>query len=276
MKPVVLTPNAFLHPVLLVVAALAAIALTFAPRVAAQETGPSVVPSPDVAPQPDIWDIARGGQLYDSWPAALDTEPPDGTHPAYTVIGRKKGKITWRCKECHGWDYKGEDGVYGKGAHYTGIQGVRRVAGMDPEKIIELFTDQTHGYTTDMMPPLAMRKLALFLSKGQLNMDQYIDRATKEAHGFTKRGAAFFQTICAICHGFDGAQMVSKSQTTLAAFGDRGFLGSIAATNPWEVLHKIRNGHPGVGMVPLRVLGVQDQVDVLAYMQSLIRRPYRK
>ncbi|MDP6706522.1 MAG: c-type cytochrome [Alphaproteobacteria bacterium] len=234
-------------------------------------------PSTPLAPAPhdsDIWAVARGGQLYDNWALALDTEFPEGTHPAYPSIGKQKGRVTWRCKECHGWDYKGEDGAYGKGSHYSGIKGVRRMVGMDPEEILELFTDEIHGYTTQMIPRRAMRKLALFLSKGQIEMDQYIDRATGSARGNLRRGASFFQTVCAICHGFDGTAMVGESETALAAFGDRSYMGAIATDNPWEALHKIRNGQPGVGMVALRALSVQDQVDVLAYMQTLRRQRY--
>jgi thiosulfate dehydrogenase len=222
----------------------------------------------------DVWAVARGGQLYDNWALTLDTEIPEGTHPAYPSAGKQKGRVTWRCKECHGWDYKGEDGAYGKGSHYTAIKGVRRMVGVDPERIMKFITDETHGYTTRMIPLRAMRKLALFLSKGQIEMDQYIDRATGSARGNLRRGASFFQTVCAICHGFDGTAMAGESETALAVFGDRSYMGSIAANNPWEVLHKIRNGQPGVGMVALRVLSVQDQVDVLAYMQTLRRQRY--
>lgn len=93
-----------------------------------------------------------------------------------------------------------------------------------------------------------------------------------KARGNARRGASFFQTVCAICHDFDGAQMVSTSETALAAFGDRGYLGSLGSDNPWESLHKIRNGQPAVGMVALRILGTQDQVDVLAYIQTLRKR----
>ena len=139
---------------------------------------------------------------------------------------------------------------------------------------MKIITDETHRYTTDVMPEAAMRKLALFVSRGQISMDQYIDRSTKRARGGLKRGASFFQAICAICHGFDGAEMISKRETELAVFGDRGFLGTVANTNPWESLHKIRNGQPGVGMVTLRVLSTQDQLDALAYMQTLVRRRY--
>jgi mono/diheme cytochrome c family protein len=240
----------------------------------AQQSGNPVRAESAAKYDPDLWDIARGGQLYDNWAAALDKELPKKSHPSYPSVGKRKGGVTWRCKECHGWDYMGEDGAYGRGGHYTGTKGIRRMAGKRVEEIIDILTDKTHRYTPEMIPPLAMRKLALFVSKGQIGMDQYIDRATKRARGDVKRGASFFQTVCAICHGFDGAEMVSKSTTEMAAFGDRGLLGTMAATNPWESLHKIRNGQPGVGMVALRVLSVRDQVDVLAYMQTLIRRRY--
>ncbi len=82
----------------------------------------------------NIWAIARGGQLYDKWWAVIEAEPPKETHPAYPAAGKKKGASTWRCKECHGWDYKGKDGAYAKGSHATGIEVVRGVVGMDPEK----------------------------------------------------------------------------------------------------------------------------------------------
>ena len=45
--------------------------------------------------------------------AVLGAERPKGTHPAYLAIGKQKGKSTWRCKVCHGWDYMGEDCAYG-------------------------------------------------------------------------------------------------------------------------------------------------------------------
>ncbi len=276
MKPIHQIPKAFRLAAKMVFAlTLVVTACTVAPRLAvAQQIDTTLVAESAARYDKDLWDIARGGQLYDNWAAALDKELPKKTHPAYPSIGKKKGGVTWRCKECHGWDYMGEDGSYGRGAHYTGTKGIRRMAGVRVEDIVEIITDKTHQYTEDMIPPLAMKKLALFVSKGQIGMDQYIDRSTKRARGDVKRGASFFQTICAICHGFDGAEMVSKSQTEMAAFGDRGLLGTFASEDPWESLHKIRNGQPGVGMVALRVLSVRDQVDVLSYMQTLTKRRF--
>ncbi len=226
----------------------------------------------------DIWKIARGGQLYDNWAVALDIELPETTHPAYSPVGKMKGPVTWRCKECHGWDYKGEDGVYGKGPHYTGIKGLRRMVGVDPKEIEKIIRDETHAYTPEMLSAGSVRKLALFVSKGQINMDQYIDRKTKLVRGNLDRGALFYQTVCVICHGFDGARITFKNETTvLAAVDDPRYMGTMANKNPWQVLHKIRNGQPGVGMVSLRMLSIQDQVDVLAYIQTLpVKKPRRR
>jgi hypothetical protein len=175
--------------------ALAGVALTLllAPPPAAAQQGAPLVAESNARYDPDLWDIARGGQLYDNWSAALDKEPPARSHPSYPPVGKRKGGATWRCKECHGWDYMGEDGAYGRGAHYTGVKGIRRMAGRPIEEIVGIFTDDTHRYTTEMIPEPAMRKLALFVSKGQIGMDQYIDRSTRRARGDLKRGASFFQ-----------------------------------------------------------------------------------
>jgi len=211
----------------------------------------------------DIWATARGGQLYDKWWAVTEADAPQTTHPAYPAAGKKKGAATWRCKECHGWDYKGKDGAYAIGSHYTGIKGVRGVAGADPERIHAILMNDTHGFTERTMPHSAMEKIALFLSKGQLDMDRYIDRATKAARGNPRRGAQFYQTICAVCHGFDGKEINFKDEQKPE------YIGTVAQENPWETLHKIRFGQPGVGMVSLTVLDVEDQVDILAYAQTL-------
>lgn len=211
----------------------------------------------------NIWAIARGGQLYDNWAAVLEQEAPEQTHPAYPAAGKKKGKGTWRCKECHGWDYKGKDGAYAKGSHATGIKGVRGVAGRDVDKIHNIIMNQTHGFTAAMMPHSAMEKLALFLSRGQIDLDRYIDRKSKVARGNPRRGAQFFQTICAVCHGFDGRDINFKTEEKPE------FVGTVGRNNPWEALHKIRFGQPGVGMVALTVLDIEDLVDILAYTQTL-------
>ena len=78
--------------------------------------------------------IARGGRLYDKWFAENKAAKPGDDHPAYPHKGGKYGKdASWRCKECHGWDYSGKDGAYAKGGHATGIVGINGSGRQGPE-----------------------------------------------------------------------------------------------------------------------------------------------
>ena len=215
----------------------------------------------------ETWMISEGGKLYDHWSKVLFREMKDvATHPSYPKAGKQKGEVTWRCKECHGWDYKGRDGSYAKGSHYTGIKGLRDAVGMAPEKVAGILRDNTHGFTEAMLPGKAALALGVFVSKGQIDVDQHIDRATRKPGGDAKRGARFYQSICAICHGFDGKQLNFKSPE------DPEFIGTVANENPWETLHKIRNGQPGIPMPSLGVLELKDQLDILTYAQTLPKR----
>ncbi len=217
------------------------------------------------APTED-WMIAFGGRLYDNWFNALDKDEPADTHPSYSKDGHKKGAATWRCKECHGWDYKGVDGVYSKGSHFTGIKGLAHLVGADPGLIKTKIRDNTHQITTDMIPDVALESLALFVTRGQHEVDWYIDNASKRAKGNATKGERVFQNVCAPCHGFDGRAINFKSEP------DVEFIGTVASANPWEALHKIRNGQPGQPMPVLRVLSMQHAVDILAYAQTLPRK----
>ena len=217
-------------------------------------------PAQDVT---DIWDIARGGQLYDNWMSVVEADTPEGNHPAYPADAKKSGSATWRCKECHGWDYRGKDGAYASGSHFTGIVGVRNADGMDPKALHAIIMDETHGFTDQQISHSAMEKLALFLSRGQIDMDRFIDRETKFARGNPRRGAQLYQTICAVCHGFDGKEINFKDEN------EPEFVGTVAQANPWETLHKIRFGQPGVGMIALGALDIDTLIDILAYTQTL-------
>ncbi len=215
-------------------------------------------------PLTESWKMTQGGKLYDNWAKVLYFDTKDqATHSAYPKAGKKSGAATWRCKECHGWDYKGADGAYSKGSHYTGIKGIRELVGKSPESIAKVVRNDQHGYSVAMISEPALKELSLFVSRGQLDMDQYIDRATKKVHGDPQRGASFYQNICANCHGYDGRQINFKAAPKFE------FIGTVASANPWETLHKIRNGQPGVPMVSLAILGIQDQLDILAFCQTL-------
>jgi thiosulfate dehydrogenase len=211
----------------------------------------------------DAWTLASGARLYDNWMSSLDADEPDETHPAWPASNtKKKGKVTWRCKSCHGWDYAGKDGAYSKGSYKTGVKGVRALAGKDPADIHKILMNEIHGFTHEMIPEDAMVRIAVFVSKGQIDVSQYV-KADKTVVGNAERGKAIFQNHCAACHGFDG-QALDWGETDKPKY-----VGTEAQGNPWEVLHKIRAGHPGVEMPAMMAFPVQDAVDLLTYAQTL-------
>jgi thiosulfate dehydrogenase len=201
--------------------------------------------------------MARGGRLYDKWWAENKASKPSGMHAAYTVKGGKYAdENSWRCKECHGWDYKGKDGAYAKGSHASGIKGIAGAAGRDPAAVAALLRDKPHGYTEAQLSARDVADLALFVSKGQGNVAQYLG-ADNKAKGDPGKGEGYFNTLCAGCHGADGKKIK-----------DGPALGSVA-DNGAEMLHKVMNGQPGEGMPALRALDGQIAADLAAYLPRL-------
>ena len=207
--------------------------------------------------------IVQGGVLYDSWFKALEVDPPKATHPAYAKTqGKQKGSSTWRCKECHGWDYLGKDGAYKKGSHFSGIIGIRGATAKSAEAIVQSLKGADHQLG-GRIKDADLAAIAAFVLAGQLDMDDVIDRGSKKAKGSIASGARIYATVCAKCHGSDGKKI---------NFGDEKepeYVGTVAADNPWETLHKIRFGQPGKEMPGLVAFPVQVQADVLAYAQTL-------
>lgn len=208
------------------------------------------------------WTLAAGGRIYDNWWDALDRPEPTQTHPSYPSTGQSKGKSTWRCKECHGWDYKGRDGRYQSGSHATGIIGVAGAQGHDPNGIMKLLRSPIHAYTPEMISDDELARVAAFVSRGLHDISNVVD-ADGKPKGNTERGRALFQTICAACHGFDGRLL------NWGTAAEPAYIGTEASALPDEVLHKIRNSHPGAAMVNLRALPLSDAVDVLTYAATL-------
>ena len=213
----------------------------------------------------EAWTLSAGGRIYDNWWDALDRKKPTTTHPSYPASGGTQGPNSWRCKECHGWDYKGRDGDYKAGSHATGIIGIRRAAGRDPAAIFKLLRAPVHGYTPEMITDEELRRVALFVSKGQHNVDALRD-AAGNPKGDVARGRALYQTTCAACHGFDGRQLNWGSKEEPA------YIGTDSHKFPWEVLHKIRNSHTGVAMISMRALPISDAAAILAYARTLPKK----
>ena len=224
---------------------IAFVAVSFASGVAAQ----------DLSGASEAYRLARGGQLYDKWWAVLKAPKPESTHSAYPADGQYKDDATWRCKECHGWDYRGAEGAYSSGKHFTGIKGIAGAAGADPATIAATLRADPHGYTADMIPDAAMNDLALFVSKGQIDPAPYMSDG--KSSGDVVAGKGYYEGICAGCHGLDGRKIK-----------DADSLGAVSG-NTVEMMHKVLNGQPAESMPALRSLDVQVAADIVAYVQTL-------
>lgn len=202
--------------------------------------------------------IARGGKLYDKWYKVINAPKPADTHKAWPASNtKKKGDATYRCKSCHGWDNLGKDGAYASGSYKTGIPGVRAYADGNAADVIAIMKDDTHGFAGQMADQ-DFSDLAMFVTKGQIDMDKYIDRTNKKAMGDTGKGMEYYNTLCINCHGAKGE--LPK---------DMDLLGKLSNSNPWEIMHKILNGQPGEGMPALRALPISVTADIGAYLQTL-------
>jgi mono/diheme cytochrome c family protein len=216
---------------------------------------------------------ARGGALYDKWWAVNGAEEPSENHPRWTWqdTNTRSGSTTWRCKECHGWDYKGADGAYGESSsHFTGFTGIFETTLTNQEIFDKVKTD--HGFGDAGLSDTDVWDLTKFVLEGQIDTDEIIT-ATGNFSGDSGTGQARYEnglgtgTACSACHGSDGLQAPPGEDPAT----HEDFVGLVANENPWEFQHKIRFGQPGDTMPATAVDGgtLQDVADLGAYAQSL-------
>ena len=204
--------------------------------------------------------LSGGGPLYDAWWVVLGVDIPAGDQPLWATqdTNTRSGADTWRCKECHGWDYRGADGAYSSGSHLTGFPGVLGAA--DPVAALAL---PDHDFSA-LMDEAALDALVTFMQEEMTDITEFVnDDGT--VNGDPRFGRDLFSGTCAACHGVDGRAM---------NFGDEEepeFLGTIAVDNPWEFFHKASFGQPGEPMPAGLALGWtrQDIADILAFVQTL-------
>lgn len=201
--------------------------------------------------------IVRGARLYDTWYKENKHDVPPGAHPSYPVALSKtmEPRTTWRCKECHGWDYRGV--TLHEGGKDVTIKGIRGLSGGAPYQVIALLGNSTHRYG-NLLTLRDMTDLAMFVTRGQADMDEFIDRQTGKAKGDGMKYVAHYQTICATCHGHNGREIRTMPP-----------LGRIANNDPYRALHGIFNGHPGEAMPALLAFSRDLSVGILAYIQTL-------
>jgi cytochrome c553 len=225
-------------------------------------------------------DLVRGGQLYDEWWAAPEEEEhegeeeheheaagPESDHPLWKTqtTNTRSGADTWRCKECHGWDYKGADGAYGSGSHVTGFAGILGSASKSADELAAWLNGEVNpDHDFSALGDVGVNALVTFIQEETHDVSRFIND-DKSANGDPAQGKSTFENTCAACHGRDGKAM---------NFGDADepeYVGTIARDNPWEFMHKAWFGQPGEPMPAGMRMGwsLEDIADLLAYAQTL-------
>jgi mono/diheme cytochrome c family protein len=238
-------------------------------------------------------DLVRGGLLYDRWWVVIDAPEPEGTNSTYPAEENamfqdppRSGSQTYRCKECHGWDYLGVDGFYGPpSTHFTNVEGLLHISEgnvqtrQDHESPQELFEIIKFGIPGEMLPwgdfmsDDDIWDLVKFILEGLTDDRLLVDYSSPDMNVpippvDLENGADIFTDVCAVCHGFDGEG--------LEEFGTEGIsLNEIALDNPVEFIHKVRFGQPGTDMPSLIDLAynTNDVKDLLAYVQEVLPNP---
>ena len=220
----------------------------------------------------DEMHISRGGQLYDNWwRTKIDIDKPDGDHPLWKTqsTNKRKGYSTYRCKECHGWDYRGKAGAYGKGSHFTGFKGVyaasQTMSIKELEAALRGSTNKGHDFSV-YLADNDISDLAMFMKRGVIDLTDFVNSYGVVIKGNENNGGYIFMNKCMTeCHGRTG-QMIN--------FGDEKkpeFVSTIAKKNLWEFIHKIRSGQPGTRMRSAIILKWSDDDirDLLVYARIL-------
>jgi mono/diheme cytochrome c family protein len=229
-------------------------------------------PEPDKTPATPS--VARGGQLYDKFWKVSDAAEPQASHPLWATrpdptSNQRTGSTTWRCKECHGWDYKGAGGAYAKGSHKTGFLGVFGSKASEDEMMASLV--EAHGYRAAGLTETDLKSLVLFLRKGLVDTATWIDDTGAFAGDATRGKARYMLGLggnkaCKKCHGGNGLKPPKGAPADFASF-----VGAVANKNPSEFLHKVRFGHPP-SLMPAAVRGtatMQDIADLAAFARTL-------
>jgi mono/diheme cytochrome c family protein len=219
-------------------------------------------------------DVVRGGQLYDKYWGVNGSAEPTGNHSLYPSFGAKTGNTTWRCKECHGWDYIGKDGRYASGSHFTGIKGLYPSS----ESLWHAYLSikDNHGYSATDLTDSDIWDLVKFYKEGLVNVSIILNKEGTFTGDMVSGGSLYNNGVpgsesgstktnasCSSCHGTDGTNEVVT--------GFDAFPGFLANDNPQEFLHKVRFGHPGSTMPASESINgsLSDVTDLSAYSQTL-------
>ena len=209
-----------------------------------------------------------GGLLYDMWWPVTGADKPTGDHPLWATqsTNTRSGSVTWRCKECHGWDYKGADGAYGSGSHFTGFPGILDAASRPTDELLAWLNGEQnpdHDFSV-VMDEMALDALIAFIQGEMFDSASFVN-ADGTVAGDADAGRSLYAGTCARCHGADGKTYNFGSEE------EPEYVGTLAVDNPWEVFHKVAVGQPGAPMPGALALGWTPQqiADVVAFAQTL-------
>lgn len=201
--------------------------------------------------------MARGGRLYGDWIRETGRTAPREVHPSWPGSTKVAAADTWRCRDCHGWDYQGKDGPAARlsavpGPALTGAEGA------SVEQIMAVLTNDTHRYS-GVLSQRDLSDLATFVAQGQFPMDWAIDPVKGTFHSAGTGYDDHYETLCASCHGSTGTAVRTMSP-----------LGRVVRENPWRALHNVLNGHAGESMPPMRVFPPDMAAAILAHVEKTL------
>ena len=144
-------------------------------------------------------DPIRGGLLYDNWIKVLGVDTPEGNQPLWATqtTNTRTGTDTWRCKECHGWDYKGVDGAYGSGSHQTGFKGILDATAMSSEDLtgwLDGTKNPDHNFAGEgMLGEAQVAAMVAFLQSDKIDAPAFVNADKTIVGGDAERGKLVFE-----------------------------------------------------------------------------------
>lgn len=212
---------------------------------------------------PAPWVESIGAQLYDDWPRALRLAGPFQRHPLWSGSSNVRAQETWRCVNCHGWDFRGSAGVGGDLGVVGDVPGLRHLVGAGVSDIRAMIRNDRHGFSSVPLNPEALNYLAGFLAKGQTATVELVGRA--RTLGVDRAaGGERYASVCQICHGPDGDALNLGTERAPET------LSTLARRLPWRFLHTVRFGHGGI-MPSFTTLEEREFLNLLIYAARDLR-----
>lgn len=215
--------------------------------------------------------VSRGAQIYDDWTSVLENAPlPVGNHPIWSrqTNNTISGIDTWKCVNCHGWDYQGNEGAFSFGPYSTGFPSILAASSENTAYLVSVLSgqkDAQHNFSS-LMSDEELESVVAFIQTGMIDDNEYIDIFTRKIiDGDLSNGQEKYQEVCASCHGEDGTQATFRYE------GREVALGTLAVQDPWRFLHRTRFGTARAPEMPIGYeLGwtPEDGRDVVYYVQS--------